>query len=122
MPIIGFFLGSAFENIITNIDHWIAFVFLLIIGGKMIKESFDKKCEDCNDDITFKTMIVLAIAITFAFFKVNLILAITLIGIITFILSVIGTKIGNRFGNKFEKIAEVIGGIILILLEHLNIF
>lgn len=68
MPIIGFFLGSAFENIITNIDHWIAFVFLLIIGGKMIKESFDKKCEDCNDDITFKTMIVLAIAITFAFF------------------------------------------------------
>lgn len=137
MPIIGFFLGSAFENIITNIDHWIAFVLLLIIGGKMIKESFDKKCEDCNDDITFKTMIVLAIAtsidalaigITFAFFKVNLILAITLIGIITFILSVIGTKIGNRFGNKFEKIAEVIGGIILILLgikillEHLNIF
>lgn len=70
----------------------------------------------------------LAIGITFAFFKVNLILAITLIGIITFILSVVGTKIGNRFGNKFEKIAEVIGGIILILLgikillEHLNIF
>lgn len=136
MPVIGYFLGTAFENIITNIDHWIAFILLGIIGGKMIKDALDKKCESCDESVGFKSMIVLAIAtsidalavgITFAFLQVNIWLAITLIGIITFVLSVIGTKIGNKFGDKHEKKAEFIGGIILILLglkillEHLNI-
>ena len=134
MPVIGYFLGSTFENIITNFDHWVAFILLAIIGGNMIKESFNKESENINDDVNFKTMIILAIAtsidalavgITFAFFNVNLILAITLIGVITFILSVIGTKVGNRFGDKYENKAEFIGGVILILLglkillEHL---
>ena len=136
MPVIGYFLGTAFENIITNIDHWIAFILLGIIGGKMIKDALDKKCESCDESVGFKSMIVLAIAtsidalavgITFAFLQVNIWLAITLIGIITFVLSVIGTKIGNKFGDKYEKKAEFIGGIILILLglkillEHLDI-
>ena len=136
MPTLGFFLGSAFQNLITSIDHWIAFVLLVIIGGGMIKESFDDDSENENDDVSFKTMIVLAIAtsidalavgITFAFLKVNLVLAVSLIGIITFILSVTGTKIGNRFGDKYESKAELVGGIILILLgvkillEHLGI-
>ena len=135
MPTIGYFLGSAFESLVTNIDHWIAFILLGIIGGNMIKESFSKESENINDDVNFKTMIILAIAtsidalavgITFAFFNVNLILAITLIGVITFILSVIGTKVGNRFGDKYENKAEFIGGVILILLglkillEHLG--
>lgn len=135
MPVIGYFLGSTFENIITNFDHWIAFFLLAIIGGNMIKESFSKEIENINDDVNFKTIIMLAIAtsidalavgITFAFFNVNLILAITLIGVITFILSVIGTKVGNRFGDKYENKAEFIGGLILILLglkillEHLG--
>ena len=102
----------------------------------MIKESFSKEKEDICDDVNFKTMIVLAIAtsidalavgITFSFFNVNLILSITLIGTITFILSVIGTKFGNKFGDKYENKAELIGGVILvllgtkILLEHLGI-
>ena len=102
----------------------------------MIKDSFSKECDNFDDNVNFKTMIVLAIAtsidalavgITFAFLKVNLVLAISLIGIITFILSVVGTKVGNRFGDKYEKKAELVGGIILILLgtkillEHLNI-
>ena len=102
----------------------------------MIKESFDDDSENKNDDIGFKTMIVLAIAtsidalaigITFAFFNVNLVLAVSLIGIITFILSIVGTKIGNRFGDKYESKAELVGGIILvllgvkILLEHLGV-
>ena len=136
MPILGYFLGSTFESIITSLDHWIAFILLGIIGGNMIKDSFSKEYDNFDDNVNFKTMIVLAIAtsidalavgITFAFLKVNLVLAISLIGIITFILSVVGTKVGNRFGDKYEKKAELVGGIILILLgtkillEHLNI-
>lgn len=134
MPVIGYFLGTAFESIITNIDHWVAFILLGIIGGNMIKEAFEDESENCNDDVGFKTMIMLAIAtsidalavgITFAFLKVNLIAAISMIGVITFVLSVIGTKIGNRFGDKYESKAELVGGVILvllgikILLEHL---
>ena len=133
---IGYFFGSSFESIITNIDHWIAFILLAIIGAKMIQEAFQKEEEEYNEDISVKTMIVLSIAtsidalavgITFAFLKVNLLLAITLIGTITFILSVIGTKIGNRFGDKYKSKAELAGGIILIiiglkiLLEHIGI-
>ncbi len=136
MPTIGYFLGTAFQSLITSIDHWIAFILLGIIGGGMIKESFGDDEENRNDDVSFKTMIVLAIAtsidalaigITFAFLNVNLVLAISLIGIITFILSVFGTKIGNRFGDKYEKKAEFLGGVILvllgikILLEHLGV-
>ena len=136
MPVIGYFLGSAFETFITNVDHWVAFILLGIIGAKMIKDAFSTECDNFNDDVKAKTMVILAIAtsidalaigITFAFLNVNLIMSVTLIGVITFILSVIGTKIGNRFGNKYEKTAEIIGGCILIflgtkiLLEHLNI-
>ena len=136
MPTIGYFLGAAFQSLITSIDHWIAFILLGIIGGGMIKESFGDDEENRNDDVSFKTMIVLAIAtsidslaigITFAFLNVNLVSAISLIGIITFILSVFGTKIGNRFGDKYEKKAEFLGGVILvllgikILLEHLGV-
>ena len=125
MPIIGYFLGTSLESIITNIDHWIAFALLGIIGGKMVKDSFGSENESYTDDVGFKTMLILAIAtsidalavgITFAFFNVNLILAISLIGIITLILSILGTKIGNRFGNKYESKAELVGGIILIFL------
>ncbi len=136
MPLIGYFLGTSFESLVTQIDHWIAFVLLAFIGGKMLKEAFDKDTEGCNDSIDFKTMVVLAIAtsidalavgITFAFLKVNLPLAILMIGIITFIICVIGVKIGNKFGDKYERKAEVVGGLILILmgikilLEHLGI-
>lgn len=136
MPLIGYALGNTFENLIIKIDHWIAFFLLGAIGIDMIINSM-KKDEIQNDNIDVKHMTILAIAtsidalavgITFSFLKVNVILAITLIGIITFILSVMGTKIGNRFGSKYGKIAQVLGGITLILLgtnilfEHLGIF
>lgn len=136
MPIIGYILGSAFKNIVENIDHWIAFILLTFIGGNMIKESTDDEIEKRNDKIDFKTMILLAIAtsidalvvgITFALFKTNIILTVIIIGIVTFILSLIGVKIGNKFGDKFQNKAEFIGGIVLILiglkilLEHLGI-
>ena len=136
MPVIGYVLGVNFQDKITNIDHWIAFILLAIIGINMIKEALNKECETTNDSVKFKDMIILAVAtsidalavgITFAFLKVNILLAFSLIGIITCILSIIGVKIGNIFGDKYQKKAELLGGVILILLgvkillEHLNI-
>ena len=109
MPVIGYFLGTTFEGLVTKFDHWIAFALLLAIGGSMIKEAFSKDEENKNDKVDFKTMSVLALAtsidalavgITFAFFEVNVLLAVTIIGLITFIISIIGVKIGNRFGDK----------------------
>ena len=135
MPVIGYFLGSTFENLVTKVDHWIAFILLAAIGANMIKEAFSNETEDENDNVDFKTMIVLAIAtsidalavgITFAFFKINLLLAIAIIGITTFVISLLGVKIGNKFGSKYESKAEIAGGIVLILmglkilLEHLG--
>lgn len=136
MPLIGYLLGIGFQDKVTGIDHWIAFILLGIIGINMIKEALSKEEEGRNDSVNFKEMIVLAIAtsidalavgITMAFLEVNIAIAITIIGIITFAISVIGVKIGNIFGNKYEKKAEFAGGIILILmgikilLEHLGI-
>ncbi len=136
MPIIGYILGTTFSTFVESVDHWIAFILLLIIGLNMIKESRDDELEKRNDKVDFKTMLVLAIAtsidaltvgITFAFFKVNLILTIILIGDITFVLSILGVLLGNKFGDKFQNKAELAGGVILILmglkilLEHLNV-
>ena len=136
MPILGYFLGSTFERFITNIDHWIAFSLLTGIGFDMLKEAFSKESEHSNDKVDFKTMIILSIAtsidalavgITFACLKTKIIVPAITIGIITFFMSVIGVKIGNKFGDKYEKKAEIMGGVILILLgvkillEHLGI-
>lgn len=136
MPLIGYLLGIGFQDRVTSIDHWIAFILLIIIGINMIKEAFEGAEEGKNDNVDFKEMIVLAVAtsidalaigITFAFLEINIFLAIDIIGIITFVISVIGVKIGNVFGNKYEKGAQIVGGVILILmgikilLEHLEI-
>lgn len=136
MPVLGYFLGNTFSSLVQKIDHWIAFILLAVIGGNMIKESADDEKENRNDNVDVKTMALLAIAtsidalaigITFAFFEVNILLAIGIIGIITFTLSIIGVIIGNKFGDKFQNKAELAGGIILIiigfkiLLEHLGV-
>ena len=136
MPVIGYLLGMSFADKITSIDHWLTFSLLVIIGIKMIKDSLGAEKEIVNDKIDFKEMIILAIAtsidalavgITFAFLNVNLYIAISFIGIITFILCFLGAKIGSIFGDKYEGKAELTGGIILILLgikivlEHLKI-
>ena len=133
MPLLGYFLGSRFKDYIVSVDHWIAFILLAIIGISMIKESRESD-EDINDSFDFKTMLVLAIAtsidalaigVTFAFLSVNIVPAVSFIGVITFTLSVIGIKIGNVFGSKFKSKAELAGGFILIimgikiLIEHL---
>ncbi len=137
MPLTGYFLGSSFEKYITGFDHWIAFVLLAIIGANMIKESLSKEEENQNDSLDFKTMLLLAIAtsidalavgITFALLPdVNIVAAISFIGMFTFLTSAFGVKIGNVFGIKYKSKAEFAGGFILIviglkiLLEHLGI-
>ncbi|MDR0978940.1 MAG: manganese efflux pump MntP family protein [Lachnospiraceae bacterium] len=136
MPTIGYFLGTTFSAMLTSIDHWIAFVLLGIIGIKMIKESLENEKEDIDDGVGFKSMIVLAIAtsidalavgVTFAFLNVNILFSVAMIGLITFALSIVGVNVGSKLGSKYGKIAEKIGGIVLILLgikilfEHLNI-
>ena len=136
MPLIGFLLGTRFAGAIEKVDHWIAFILLTVIGINMIKEALKSTEESMNDKIDVKTMLILAIAtsidalavgITFAFLKVNILISIIIIGTITFIISLIGVKLGNVFEGKLKDKAEILGGIILIgiglkiLLEHLNI-
>ena len=134
MPLIGFILGSAFYSYIEFIDHWIVFGLLVLIGANMIKESFVKEEECCSCDTSFKTMLMLAIAtsidalaigVTFALTKVNMILALLTIGGVTFAACVVGGMIGQKVGEKNQKIATIAGGIVLIILgikilvEHL---
>jgi len=135
MPLVGYLGGINFANQIQDLDHWVAFILLGFIGGKMIKDSFSKKEEKVKEKpFLCSTMLLLAIAtsidalavgITFAFFEINIFRAIILIGLTTFCISVGGVKIGNIFGIKFKSKAEFIGGIVLvilglkILIEHL---
>lgn len=133
MPLIGYLLGSTFEQYITSIDHWVAFILLGIIGFNMIKESREDD-EEQNASFAFKAMLVLAIAtsidalavgITFAFLYVDIITAISIIGFTTFAFSAAGIKIGSVFGAKYKSKAEFFGGAVLIalgakiLIEHL---
>ena len=137
MPTIGYFLGTTFHTYITSFDHWVAFILLAIIGGNMIKESFSKDDDSVDSSFSPKNMVVLAIAtsidalavgITLALLQgVNIAFSVATIGIITFVLSAVGLKVGNIFGAKYKSRAELVGGIILvliglkILLEHLGV-
>lgn len=136
MPLIGYLLGVRFRQSITAVDHWIAFVLLAFIGINMIREALSKEEEEGNDSLDVRTMLTLAVAtsidalavgITFAFLHVQILSAIAFIGITTLVCSMIGVKIGNVFGTKYKSKAELVGGIILILLgtkillEHLGI-
>lgn len=125
MPAIGYVLGAQFQETIASIDHWIAFVLLALIGGNMIHEALDNDEEEADASLDVKTMFLLAVAtsidalaigITFAFLKVNIIPAVCFIGIVTFIISFAGVKIGNVFGARYKNKAEIVGGVILILL------
>ena len=136
MPLIGWLLGKQFEQYITSVDHWIAFLLLGYIGGKMIWDAFHEEAEDCPAGFDLKELTVLAVAtsidalavgVTFAFLSVNIVWAVSFIGVTTFTISLIGVKIGNIFGTRYKSKAELAGGIILvligckILLEHLGI-
>ena len=140
MPLIGYCLGSLFADTIQAVDHWVAFVLLALIGVNMIREACSKKeAEDAAEeaDFTFRTMLVMAIATSIDALAVGISLAmagnvniwtsILLIGVTTCLLSMLGVKVGSIFGNRFEKKAELVGGVILIvlgikiLLEHLGV-
>ena len=137
MPLIGWFIGREFQKYIQDYDHWVAFGVLLILGINMIREgrSKDEETPCCFNPAKTKTLLglsvatsidALAVGITFAFLKVNIIPAVCFIGIVTFIISFAGVKIGNVFGARYKNKAEIVGGIILILLglkillEHLG--
>ena len=141
MPFVGWLLGSKFQKYITSIDHWIAFILLGFIGGKMmieaVREWNEEEVVDVMDaPIDHKNMLVLAVAtsidaltvgITFAFLGTPIVEAITIIGITTMVISIAGVVVGNFFGSRYKSKAEFIGGLILvllglkILLEHLGI-
>lgn len=137
MPLIGFFLGSMFSAAIEAFDHWIAFALLAIIGINMLREAFGEEEEAADADLSFKTMLVMAIATSIDALAVgislamagdvNIYSAVGLIALTTCVLSALGVKIGNVFGSRYEKKAQIVGGVILIvlgvkiLLEHLGV-
>ena len=136
MPLLGWYLGTSIEQYIKEIDHWIAFGLLSFIGFKMIYESQIEEQQEEKTSIKFQTIIIqslatsidaLAVGISFAVLVSNIVLPIIIIGIITFVFSILGLRIGKMLGNKFGKSVEIIGGLILIgigvkiLIEHLFI-
>lgn len=125
MPTIGYFLGTTFAKYINKFSHWIAFALLLLIGGNMIREAFSKEEEEQTNSLGFKTMLLMAIAtsidalavgVTFALDKTNVPVAVSIIGVTTFLLSAVAVKLGSLFGAKYKNKAEFVGGLILILL------
>lgn len=140
MPAIGYLLGSTFSEKINAYDHWIAFILLVLIGANMLREAFSKEEDDdesekSGNSFGFKSMLLLALAtsidalavgVSFALLEgVNILAAVLFIGAVTFILSAVGLKVGNAFGLKYKKKAEIVGGLILIvmgakiLIDHL---
>ncbi len=140
MPLIGYFIAALFADSIKAVDHWVAFVLLALIGGNMLREAFggEEETEECGSALSVKAMLPMAVAtsidamavgVTFAFTGtyVNIWVSVVIIGITTCLLSMAGVKVGSVFGAKYEKKAEILGGVILILLglkillEHLGV-
>ena len=141
MPFLGWILGSQFARYIESVDHWVAFALLALIGGNMVREALSNEEEEeetacaTADRLDLKRLFMMAIAtsidalavgVTFAFFRVPILPAITIIGITTFCISLGGVLVGNYFGTRYKKRAEITGGVVLILLgakillEHLG--
>ena len=134
MPLIGYFLGVSFASLVESFDHWIAFILLGIIGFNMIREALSNdECEAAHPDFSARTMLMMAIAtsidalavgVSFAFLHIDIWSAASIIGVTTFILSIVGLRIGNIFGCRYKSKAEFAGGAILmimgikILIEH----
>ena len=135
MPLIGWTLGRQFAVYIIRVDHWISFLLLTYLGGKMVWEALRGE-ESVSSRFDLRELFLLAVAtsidalavgITFAFLRVEILSAIAVIGCTTFVLSLLGVVVGNRFGSRYQQRAEITGGAILILiglkilLEHLGV-
>lgn len=136
MPLLGYLVGVQFESFIVSFDHWLAFFLLGVIGVNMIREALSKEEAECeeNVDLSIKSMFPLAVAtsidalavgVTFAFLNTDIVPAVSIIGVTTLLLSMIGVKVGNVFGAKYKSRAEIAGGVVLLLIgikilaEHL---
>lgn len=124
MPLLGYFLGSTFKKWVEAFDHWIAFALLLLIGANMIREAFGEENSE-NDDFGPKTMLPLAIAtsidalavgVSFVMSNVNIIPAISVIGLVTFLISSVGVLAGHVIGERHGRTAQIAGGAILIII------
>lgn len=124
MPLLGYFLGKFFTDTIVEYDHWIAFILLAVIGGKMVREAFGEE-EHMDSSMSVSSMLLLAVAtsidalavgVTFAFLRVAIVPAVSFIGGVTFVCSAAGVKIGSLFGMRYKAKAEIFGGVILILI------
>ena len=135
MPLLGFLLASSFAEYIKQYDHWIAFALLFLIGANMLREAFSKEENEADASFSVKTMLLLAVAtsidalatgVSFAVTDTNIWLAVSIIGVTTFLFSAAGVKVGSIFGRKYQSKAEFLGGVILILIgvkiliEHLS--
>ena len=126
MPLVGYFLGVSFASMVESFDHWIAFILLGIIGFNMIREALsDDECEEMHPDFSARSMFMMAIAtsidalavgVSFAFLHIDIWSAAAIIGVTTFILSVVGLRIGNIFGCRYKSKAELAGGAILMIM------
>ena len=136
MPFLGYLLGAGFKDAISAYDHWVAFILLALIGGNMIRESREDEEESLDASLSFRSMVLLAIAtsidalavgFTLAFLDVPILSSVCFIGVVTFCLSLVGVKAGNVFGCKYKSKAEFVGGLVLILiglkilLEHMGV-
>lgn len=127
MPLIGYLLGSAFSQLVAEVDHWIACGLLTIIGGNMVREALSRSDDEELPDPSLSPSVMLlpavatsidalAVGVTFAFLDVPVLKAVGIIGAMTFILSALGVKLGSLCGAKYKSKAELVGGIVLIVL------
>ncbi len=136
MPVAGYFIGITFAEYVQAFDHWIAFVLLVGLGGKMLYEAYQNEFDDEVTDLSNKTLVTLGIAtsidamaigVTFAFLQTDIFTAASVIALVTFILCVVAVYIGKKLGSLLESKAETVGGLILIglgckiLVEHLGL-
>jgi putative Mn2+ efflux pump MntP len=135
MPLIGWLAGLSLRDLISGVDHWVAFGLLSLIGGKMIygATKIGSNEKEANPLSVFVLLILsiatsidaLAVGLSFAFLKISVATPVIVIGLVTFVLSFFGVLVGNRLGHFFEKKMEIIGGLVLIgigvriLIEHL---
>lgn len=135
MPLIGWFLGSSVKTYIEAVDHWIAFALLGLIGGNMIREALSSDKEEAVADLSVKRLFLLALAtsidalavgVTLAFQPVNILFSAAVIGVVAFVMAMLGGLLGRRLGDLFQKRATLLGGVVLIgvglkiLVEHLS--